>query len=300
MTTTPFPAPGTVRATSAPTRPALLTALTATRSTYLRRPVVWTLVGVWLLQVVVFAYLVNALVYSGDPSDPVMSDVVRNLRGDAAATWPLASMPMYGAPVFTLLGALAAGSPFRYGTLRVVVPRAGGRMPVVLASWLCVAALSVVVGILTMVASVATSAALAGVVDRPVSVPTVGELAAGAGAGALIVLALASLGFVLALVARSVLVGVVVGVGWVIGVEVLLLSMLSPVAGWVDALRGVLPAGASGSVAAGVGVGPELALASTVGVTELLPVTASLLVLGGWTAACVVVAVMVFQRRDLR
>lgn len=282
-----------------PVRTTFGTTLSAAAMIYLRRPVVWVLVVVWLLQVAVFAYLINALVFQSNPDDPVMAAVVGNLSGQAAATWPLASMPLYGSPVFILLGALASGSEYRYGTLRVIIPRSGGRVSYVVASWLCVAIVCVITSLLTLVVSWAMSAALSGVTDQEVTAPAFSEMLTAFGLGALIILTMASLGFSLALLTRSILVGLVLGVGWIVGIEILLLSMLAPVAEWIDGLRGVLPAGAAGSAVADIGDDADLVLSSTVGVSDLVDTPVAVAVLAVWLVLCVVVSVAAFRRRDL-
>ena len=58
--------------------------------------------------------------------------------------------------------------------------------------------------------------------------------------GALVVFMMTAIGFALSLVLRSLLGGFLAGFGWAIGIEVLLMRMLSPLGDWVDGVRGLL------------------------------------------------------------
>lgn len=275
-------------------------ALEGASATYLRRPMVWWIALIWLFQVVVFAYLVNAMVYQSSPDDPMMSSVVANLRGEAAPIWPLASMPMYGAPVFILLGVLGSGLDYRNGTLRMVMPRYGHRTTFLMAKWGCLVLLSIVLSVLTVAVSLAASFALTGVTDQEFLFPALTDILSGVAVGALVILTLGSVGFMLAVLTESVLGGFLIGLGWTLGIEILLLSMLSPLADWVDTLRGFLPTGAAGSLVASLAEGRDVELETSMGVSSLIDMPGPLISLVVWILLSLVVSLVVFRRRDLR
>lgn len=275
-------------------------AMQGASATYLRRPLVWAIALIWLLQVVVFAYLINAMVYQSAPDDPLMSSVVANLRGEAAPIWPLASMPMYGSPVFILLGVLASGSDYRNGTLRLVMPRFGSRGTFLLAKWACLALLSAVLSILTEAVSLVTSLAVSGVTDQQFVFPAFTDVLSGVAVGALIILTLGSIGFMLTVVTESVLGGFLLGLGWTLGIEIVLLPMLSPLADWVDTVRGLLPTGAAGSLVASLAEGSGVELETALGVTCLVEMPWPLISLIAWNVLCLTIALRSFRRRDLR
>lgn len=285
--------------TGTATAPGFLVALRGAAATYLRRPAPWVLVGIWLLQIVIFAYVVNAAVYQGSTDEALRDAVGRNLTGELAAVWPLGSMPMYGAPVFVILGALASASDYRYGTLRLVLTRFGSRTQLLLARWACVALMSAVVSGLTLAVAFPTSALVSRWLGLPPSTPALGDVASAFGVGALIIATLATIGFVAGVLTRSALGAVLGGAGWVIGVEVLLLAMLTPAVAGLATVRGVLPAGAAGSVAASLAGDAGVDLAATLGVAELVPPAAAVAVMCGWTVLGLVVALLLFRRRDV-
>ena len=263
-------------------------------ATILSRPVMWLLVGVWLLQVLVFAYVVNSLLAAD-----AEAAVGINLRGEVSPFWPLASMPMYGAPVFVLIGVLASASDYRYGTLRLILPRFRSRVPFIVARWICVLIIAVVAAIATTVLAIGSSLALSPVTDLAWVLPSVGDMVIGTASGVLIVAALATFGFTLGVMTRSVLSGLLFGLGWTIGLEVLLLPMLTPLLDGLVTLRALLPGGAAGSLAGSLGESAGLNFSQTVGVTVLVEPGVAIISLVLWTVLGITASALVFRRRDV-
>lgn len=274
-TTTEHPASGMARtgetaADVPPSRsgPGVAAALQGGVVTFLARPLVWVLVVVWLFQIVVFAYAINAAVVSQAPSSQTNAVIVACLGVNAAHAWPLASMPTYGAFVFILLGSLAGASDYRYGTFRLILPRYASRAGLLGARFACLAVLSVVMSALTLLVSFAASAIVSPSLGLDAAAPPVSDVVVSLGLGALVILAMMAIGFAASIALRSLLGGFLVGFGWAVGIEVLLLRMLSPLADWVDSVRGLLPVGASSTLIARVGERAGLDTAATTGLSE--------------------------------
>ena len=268
-------------------------------ATFLARPLVWALVAVWLLQIVVFAYAINAAVYSRNPDSPASALIADSLGVNAAHAWPLAAMPTYGSFVFVLLGALAGASDYRFGTFRLILPRYASRTGLLGARIVCLAVLSVVVSALTLLTSFAASAIVSSSLKLDAGAPPVSDVLVSLALGALVVFVMTAIGFALSLALRSLLGGFLAGFGWAIGIEVLLMRMLSPLAGWVDGVRGLLPVGSSSTLIAAVGEKAGLDTAATAGLSELVSPWAAAAALIAWTVILFATAIALFRRRDV-
>ena len=268
-------------------------------ATFMARPLVWVLVAVWLLQVVIFAYAINAAVYSQNPGSPTGTLLAGSLGVNVAHVWPLASMPTYGSFVFVLLGALAGASDYRFGTFRLILPRYASRTGLLGARIVCLAVLSVVVSALTLLTSFAASAIVSSSLKLDTGVPPVSDVLVSLALGALVVFVMTAIGFALSLALRSLLGGFLAGFGWAIGIEVLLMRMLSPLAGWVDGVRGLLPVGSSSTLIAAVGEKAGLDTAATAGLSELVSPWAAAAALIAWTVILFATAIALFRRRDV-
>ena len=265
---------------------------------FLARPLTWLLVLVWLLQIVVFAYTINASVYSQDPSSGTNVLIGSNLHVEAAHVWPLASMPTYGSFVFVLLGAFAGGSDYRYGTFRLILPRYSSRAGLLGARVVVLAVLAVIISALTVAVSFAASFVVSSFLDFEVKFPAATDLALSIGLGSLVVITLMAAGFAASLILRSLLGGFLTAFLWVVGVEVLLLSMLAPLADWLRGVRGSLPVGASSSLVAVLGERVGIDTSSTAGMSELVSPWVATAALCGWTFLLFAGAISVFQYRD--
>lgn len=77
------------------------------------------------------------------------------------------------------------------------------------------------------------------------------------------------------------------------------MRMLSPLAGWVDGVRGLLPVGSSSTLIAAVGEKAGLDTAATAGLSELVSPWAAAAALIAWTVILFATAIALFRRRDV-
>ena len=93
--------------------------------------------------------------------------------------------------------------------------------------------------------------------------------------------------------------GFLAGFGWAIGIEVLLMRMLSPLGDWVDGVRGLLPVGSSSALIAAVGEKAGFDTAATAGLSELVGHWTATIALIIWTVILFATAIALFRRRDI-
>lgn len=263
------------------------------------RPAPWVTMAIWAGCLAVFAYLVSYLVL-GNPewADPSlsMSEHYAPLLPAAVTYYPLASLPLYGAPQLAILGVILSAGDYSRGTLRTLLPRFPSRVPVIAARLLAVCLIALVAAVVTTGTGVVASLAVSAATGVESALPGVGALAAAIGIGWLVAWTFIVVGFAVGVAVRSLIGAIVVAAGWVLGVESLLIGMTAPLAPAVSVIQGLLPVGASSSLISsqvpdGVAIVPALAHPTGAGVGAV--------VLVGWILAAGLVSAWVFTRRDV-
>jgi ABC-2 type transport system permease protein len=259
-------------------------------ATALRRPGVRVATVVWLVQIVVFAYAINYIIYRslGDTlAAPEAAAMIAGVLPDAAAHYPAASVPFYGLPVLVILGSLLGAGDFRTGMLARIVSRMPDRTALMAAKWATLAILTLILSALTIAVGIVCSLAVAAAEGAPAELPSLGALGIELVVMALMMAGYASLGFALAVVTRNVMAGAVVGIGWTLGVETLLVGGLAGAVPIFDDLGSVLLAPSVATLASSLDPAQE--------VSGVLPA----IVVAAWSLLGVVVAALSFRRRDL-
>ncbi len=110
-----------------------------------KRASTWILHGIWATLALVFAYVVPYATYLNNPTPESLADVVpENLVGTL-----MAGFPFFGGVLALMLGVLAFGSEYGWGTLKTLFTQRPGRLHVFGAKLLALAA--------TLVASYSSS-----------------------------------------------------------------------------------------------------------------------------------------------
>jgi len=285
MAITAAPAPTTTRADRHRLR-----LLGVELTTALRRPGVRVAAAVWIVQIVVFAYAINYVIYRslGDTfAPPEAAAMLAGVLPAAAAHYPAASVPFYGLPVLLILGSLLGAGDFRTGMLARIVSRMPDRTALVVAKWVALVILTLLLSGLTIAVGIVCSVVVAAAEGVPVALPSLGALVRELAVMTLAMTGYASLGLALGVVTRNVMAGAVVAIGWTLGVETLLVDGLAGAVPVLDQLSNVL-------LAPGVA-----ALASSLDPTQDVSSLWPALVVAAWSVLGVVVAALVFRRRDL-
>jgi len=262
-----------------------------------RRPAVWLLLGVAVSLGLTFTYLVP---YAGAAGSAGTAGGMPNAERGLAAVLPdrLVGNAVGGLPVFLgaialILGVLAVGGEYGWGTWKTVLTQGPSRLTVYAAK-LVALAVATLAGVLVMFAAGAVaSGAIAAAEGEPARWPGPLDLAVGVGAGWLMAAMWAVLGALLAIALRGVALPIGLGLVWLLAVQNLLAGIAAPLLDWVARAQEFLPGPNAGSLAAALGA------ADTPGVDALV---------GGGRAALAVAAYLigfgllggaVLRRRDV-
>lgn len=260
-----------------------------------KRPSTWVLGVVWVLMLVFFAYVLPYLAADSEPAEAA---------GQLAGTLPAAVVgsavggyALFGAALALILGALAAGSEYGWGTVKTVLTQGPGRLSVLggTLSALGLALLGVVVA--TFSVSAAASAVVASIESAPYDWPSVADNATGMAGGWLVLAMYALGGVLLGALTRGTSLAIGLGLVWVFVVEILIRGSAAALS-FLDAVQYGLPGVNAGSLVAALG-------ASTVeqggapGVTTLVSGGQAALVLGGLAVAFAMVAGWLQRTRDV-
>lgn len=271
-----------------------------------RWPALWVLVGSWISLNLAFVYAFNYIAYvTGDASSPVTEGVpAEALLADVLpAAVPEAlvqGMPMFGGAILMILGALAAGSGFGWGTWKTVLTQGPGRVAAFGGTIVALALVVVGVVLATAVIDLGISNVLAAVESQPLAVPPLVEMAESVGAGVLVLGMWTAAGVLIGVLTKSPALAVGLGLVWALVVE----NLLRDVSGLIGGLSVVtdhLPGTAAGSLV-GAMVGAPGAGGdgdSTPGVLTVLDGGTAASVLLAYLATFLVLGAVMIRRRDL-
>lgn len=249
---------------------------------------------VWVLQIVLFAYLVNYLFAQNVDSVPVeqIEAMKAALRPEAATAAVVGSLPMFGAPVMIILGALLAAGDEKSGVIRAILSRFPERGTLIGGKIIALAVVVAVAILASFLVAFACSAILAALSGDQIEFASFDVILRDIAYGYATGLAWAVLGFALGILTRSLALSIAIGLLWALAVE----QALHGLAGMVSALDGVRVLTLSG--AAGV-------LAEATGSTGMVggapdaTVGTALLVLLGWCVVAIGASTIVFRTRDI-
>jgi ABC-type transport system involved in multi-copper enzyme maturation permease subunit len=277
--------------------------LASTRAELLRLrrwPVTWVLVGVWFALDLAFVYVFNYIAYrTGDVSGPAdrvpRAQLLAGLLPDAVPAAAVQGTPLFGGAIVLILGALATGSGFGWGSWKTVLTQGPGR-GTAFGGTLVVLALTVVGLVLaTFALDLGVAGVLAAVEDQPVDLPSIGALAQGAGAGILVLGMWCAAGVLIGVLTRSPALAVGLGLVWALVVENLLRGVADLVGG-LAVVTDHLPGTAAGSLVGALdGAGGERAP----GVQTVLSGGTATAVLLGWLVLFAAGGLVLMRRRDV-
>jgi ABC-type transport system involved in multi-copper enzyme maturation permease subunit len=253
-----------------------------------RRPANWFLLAIAVVLGLTFTYLLPLAGASGaargapNSGRGIVATLPDKLVGNS-----IAGLAVFLGAIVLVIGVLAVGPEYGWGTWKSVLTQGTSRLTVYSAKVFALAVASLVV-VLTMFATGAvTSAIIASAKNKPASWPSVTDILVGIGAGWLMATTWAALGAVLAIALRGVALPIGLGLVWMLVVQNLLFGIAAPLLAWVRTLQLGLPGSNAGSLAASLGASPDgPGIATMTSATQAtLVITAYLIVfvaLGGW------------------
>ncbi|MGW4635322.1 ABC transporter permease [Nocardia sp. NPDC004415] len=265
-----------------------------------RWPAFWIVLGTWVLLNLTFAYLFNYLAYtsgeSGALSDGLPREVLLGQLLPAAVPEVFTQgMAMFGGALMLLLGALAVGSGYGWGTWKTVFTQGPGRPAAV--GGLLVGLVLVVVGLVCAAFAVdlGVSALIAATEGQSLALPSVERSVLGILTGTAILGMWTLAGAFIGAVARGPALAVGLGLVWVLVVENLLRGVAN-IFGPIETVTDLLPGTAAGSLAGAMRTvdGP-----ATPGVLDILTRGESLGLLAAYAVVFAAGTIWLMTRRDL-
>jgi ABC-2 type transport system permease protein len=190
-----------------------------------KRASTWILLAIWVTLALVFAYVVPYATYLNDSQREPLGDVLpQNLMGSL-----LAGFPFFGGVLALMLGVLAVGSEYGWGTLKTLLTQRPGRLQVFGAKLLALAAVLAVFVLTVFAVGAVASSAIAWREGADIDWPSAWSLLRGVGAGWLILAVWASLGVMLATLSRGTALAVGVGILYTLVIEGLLSALATQV-----------------------------------------------------------------------
>jgi ABC-type transport system involved in multi-copper enzyme maturation permease subunit len=262
-------------------------------------PVTWVLAGVWTVLNVLFSYVFDWISYrTGSATGPGEATVsVDGLLPHSIPEVLVQGMPMFGGAIVMILGALAVGSGYGWGTWKTVYTQGPSRAAAFGGTLVALLVLVAGLVLVTIGVDLVMSSVIAAVEGESGGLPNLGDLATSYGGGVLILGMWAAAGVLVGVLSRSPALAAGLGLVWSLVVE----NLLRGVASALPSIEGVtnrLPGSSAGSVAGALGA-PPISDGGAPGVLDALSgATAT-----GWTigylVVCVAVSLALVTRRDL-
>jgi hypothetical protein len=264
----------------------------------------WVMVGTWLVLNVTFGYIFDYITYvTGDPTGVSEGGVppdqlLAGLMPDAVPGSLIAGMPMFGGAIMLILGGLAVGSGYGWGTWKTVFTQGPGRLASLGGTLLAIATIVAGTVVATFVVDLGVSVLIASAESQPLAWPSLTDSAEAIGSGLLIFGMWAAGGVLVGTLARSPALAVGLGLVWALVVENLLRGvggMLGP----VEAVTDVMPGTAAGSLVGALGTAPQADGEGTPGVLTVLDAAPASWLLAAYIVLFAVAAMAIVRRRDV-
>jgi ABC-2 type transport system permease protein len=269
-----------------------------------RWPAMWILGAVLLVLAQVFGYLIPYVGYrsgggSGFAAGQTAAQLLADILPGRLVPNTLGGFPLFAGAIALIIGALATGSEYGWGTLKTILTQRPRRPAVLGSKALAIAtvALALVLGVFAM--STLWSWVIATTEGRAAEWPSLFELGRGIGAGWLILGVWSLLGALLGTLFESTSLAVGLGLVWALAVENLIRGFAN-VVGFLDALQQGLPGVNAGSLVASLGAATLDQPGGTPGVTGVVSGQQAVVVLIAYAVGLVVIAGITLQRQDVR
>ncbi len=280
-----------------------------------KRLAVWILGGIWLAVLILFAYALPYAIFTNLPQPPAPADappevqeqiqaqedatteqLVSQLYPENIVSYVLSSFSGAGGTLALILGTLVTGSEYGWGTLKTVLSQRPGRFGTFFAKMLALAVALVLFTVLGFVVGAICSLVVAGLQAAPVELPPPSQVLGALGAGTIILAVWAALGVFLATLFRSTALAIGLGLFYALTLEAIVFNLPIPNESFQNARQFFLGQNSS-FLATSFSDAPQpqnfLPFAPEVGAAQ------AALVLCAYIAAFVLIAALVFRKRDV-
>lgn len=266
-----------------------------------RRPAIRIATIIWVLQIVIFAYVIPFILYR-TAADAIAPEVAKALGAglDLAVLgeYVTASVPIYGIPVGITVGAILVGSDYQSKTLGVLLARIPKRWCLGVSRLVAMMSVSMAMALCSFIAAGICSAVFSGIRGAGF-VLHFGSILSGLGATTLGLFSYAVLGSLFGYLTRSILGAVMLGLGWTFGIETLAIGMLSGSSGFFRQLYGMTLTGNIGSLPTALDRTGILSAQAPLGVNTLHSGSVALTFIVCWFIVCASFGIILLSRRDV-
>ncbi|MFD4442373.1 ABC transporter permease [Nocardia sp. NPDC058519] len=265
-----------------------------------RWPAFWIVLGTWILLNLTFAYLFNYLAYTsgenGAMSDGLPRDVLLGQLMPAAVPEVFTQgMSMFGGALVLILGALAVGSGYGWGTWKTVFTQGPSRPAAVAGLLLTLLGVVIALVLVAFAVDIGIATVIAAGESQPITMPSLEDSLVGIITGTAILGMWTLAGALIGAIARGPALAVGLGLVWVLVVENLLRGVAG-IFGPIEAVTNLLPGTAAGSLAGAMRTveGP-----ANPGVLDILTRGESFALLAVYVTAFAGGTIWLMTRRDL-
>jgi ABC-2 type transport system permease protein len=251
-----------------------------------KRPSTWVLLALLLAILITLGYFLGWFLLTvvprrnlGPNTDPVAIkhayypiNFVRSALGNAS---------LFGAVLALILGVLAVGSEYGWGTFKTILTQRPGRLEVFAAKFAAVVISIVIFGIASFAAAAVCSVLLALIDGKSLQFPDLIHIAAGLGATWLIWCWNAAFGGLLAYLFKQSALAIGIGLAYVFVIETIIFNVLRPLGSVVDTIEKFFPGPNASALVANFGPPAEA------GTRAAAPLV------GGWQATAVLLVYIV-------
>lgn len=259
-----------------------------------RRPATWLLLAVAVVLALIFTYVFPYASIAGGTTGPNSDRTLPMLLPDRLVGNSLGGLPVFLGAIVLILGVLAVGGEYGWGTWKTLLTQGPSRLEVYAGKLLAIAVSALAIVLAVFAFGAVSSLLIALAEGQPVRWPSAGDLLTGIGAGWLVATMWAMLGAVLAIALRAVALPVGLGLVWMLAVQNLLSALAAPLLDWVAEAQKGLPGPNAGSVVAALG-----APADVPGVTATVGGGQAAVVVAAYLVAFAVVGGALLRRRDI-
>ena len=264
-----------------------------------KRMATWILLGVWVILAAIFAYIVPYML-NRSGATPQETELIRQLMPDRFAGNVSSGFPFYGGAFAIMLGVLAIGSDFTWGTLKTLFTQGPGRLRIFASKIIAIAIALIPFVLVPFIIGATSSAIVASLEGNAMSWPSITTIGQAILSSWVIMLAWAAFGVALAALTRGTSLAIGVGILYTLALE----GLLSALAGSVNLLEPLVkifvrtnaysliePLGAMNAGSAGDGPGRFTG--------PFVSTTQALIMLSVYVVVFVGVAGLALRRRDV-
>ena len=256
----------------------------------------WILLGIWSAVTLLFAYVVPYLTYLNGSGEESLSELLPpRLVGNL-----LSGFPFFGGVLALMLGVLALGSDYGWGTLKTLFVQRPGRLHAFGAKLIALALGLVPFALSVFAIGAAASSAIAWREGAEIDWPSAWLIVRGLAAGWLVLAVWAAFGVLLAALSRGTSLAIGVGILYALVIEGLLSALASQVS-LLDRLVELFLRANGYSLAAALGLAREDAAGNGPGAFSgpYVGGTQALVVLTLYLAGFLLLSAQLLRRRDV-